>query len=75
MGNLAPTRASYSSSFISLGIVISMLFGMMVVVVVLIFMVMMMTHLARPKSAIFTMWLSPTNTFRAARSLRCFTMS
>ena len=43
MGNLAPTRASYSSSLISR---------------------------ARPKSAIFTMLLSPTSTLRAAKSLK-----
>ena len=43
MGNLAPTRASYSSSLISR---------------------------ARPKSAIFTILLSPTSTLRAAKSLK-----
>ena len=34
----------------------------------------MMAYLARPKSAIFTMWLSPTKTFRAARSLEWLAM-
>ena len=41
---------------------------------VLIWMAIMMAYLARPKSAIFTMWLSPTKTFRAARSLEWLAM-
>ena len=45
---------------------------MIIVILIVMDEVMMMIYLARPESAIFTIWLSPTNTFLAARSLKMF---